>query len=114
MKFKVREGFVCHLTTRVEVGGGQSELQQTLAYPGQTIDLSAAQAGLHAHQLEPMDDDARAWHDERVFVAPEPPASSMTGVSAVELQALVQRVTEEVTQRLQREQPQKPAPSART
>ena len=55
MKFKIREGFVAHISDRVQVGEDKFETQTQTFYPGKAIELSAEQATDHAHKLEPVD-----------------------------------------------------------
>ena len=102
MKFKVRDGFVCRLSTTVEVGNGQTETHVNLAYPGQVIDLQPAQADWHLHQIEALDDEARGWHNTKVLVVPETPMSA--SISPELLQALTLKITQ-VSQQLMRDLP---------
>lgn len=57
MKFKVRDGFVVRITTKIEIAEGKFELQENSYHGGQLCDLTAEQAGQHAHKLEPLAKD---------------------------------------------------------
>lgn len=71
MKFQVRDGFVCKLVTKIDLGDGKSELQENTLYGGQKADLTAEQADAHAHKLEPIDKAAEAHLAAKVLpVAP--------------------------------------------
>lgn len=83
MKFTVREGFVVHHTTVVEVvQNGKPTLQEQSSsyWEGQTVDLEADEARLHAHKLAPADKAATAWMDGLVLSNVQ--AQSTPGIDA--------------------------------
>lgn len=61
MKFQVRDGFNCKTVKMVSVGNGRTELQESVAYPGNVVEFTAEEATQHAHKLEPRDAEATAW-----------------------------------------------------
>ena len=93
MKFQVRDGFVCRVSNRIDMGNGKIEVQESLSYPGQIIDLTAEQACSHGHQIEPRDEAAHAWHDGQVLkVADKAPL----GLSPQQLQAITQQIVQQL------------------
>ena len=92
MKFKVREGFVVRLSNRVDLGDGKTEVQETTAYAGQTINVDAATADLHAHKLEPADKEAAAFLEAKVLPVS---AASSIGVTP-EMLALAKAMAVEI------------------
>lgn len=96
MKFKVREGFVVKIVSKIDLGDGQFEMQEFNAYGGQIVELDAAQAEQHTHKLEPVGKDATAFVDAKVL--PASPAAAM-GVSAEALalaQAMAAAMVKEI------------------
>jgi hypothetical protein len=74
MKFQVREGYVVRFFRRVDLGDGESQMQEVVAYAGQSLDLSAEEAQEHAHKLEPLDKGATALLEKKVL--PSTPATT--------------------------------------
>ena len=90
MKFKVREGMVCHVVSIVEVNqNGQPVKQEQVQsyWEGQTCDLTEEQARAHAHKLEPLDKPATALLDGMVLKSD--PAAAPAGVDIAALAAAV-------------------------
>jgi hypothetical protein len=90
MKFQVREGFVCKLINKIDLGNDKFELQENTIYGGQVVDLTTEQADAHAHKLDPKDKAAEAYLAAKVA-----PVSAPAGVSAEHL-ALVQAMAAEM------------------
>lgn len=65
MKFKIRVGYVAHVTEMVEVATGQFERQTQSFYEGQVADLTPDQALDHLHKLEPIGKDAVEFCEAR-------------------------------------------------
>jgi len=84
MKFKVRDGFVVRIQTRIDMPDGRIEVQETTFYGGQPVELDAAGAEQHVHKLEPADKAASAWLDSKA----EPLTKA---ASDADLQALIDR-----------------------
>jgi hypothetical protein len=93
MKFQVRDGFTCRLQTTIDLGNGQTEVCENPTHPGQIIELSSDQAAGHAHQLEPLDDEASAWMQARHLKVTEP---APPGLSPEQLQTLAQLLTQQL------------------
>lgn len=91
MKFQIREGFVAQIATRIDLGEGKTEVQVNSYFGGQTCDLTAEQAEMHAHKLEPKDKQAEAWLAAKVM--PQAPGQAL-GLSP-EAMALVQAMAAE-------------------
>jgi len=96
MKFKIREGMVVHLRTKVEIADDKFDYQDTSHFAGQVVDLTEDQAREHAHKLEPapigkgsVDKEAEAF-----LASFLPPAATPVGISA-EQQALISAVAAE-------------------
>ena len=94
MKFQVRDGFICKLTNRIDLGDDHFEMQENTVYGGQVVDLSAEQADLHAHKLEPKDKSAEAY-----LAGKSPVAAAPAGVSTEQL-ALVQAMAAEMVKQI--------------
>ncbi len=95
MKFKVRDGMVVHLRTKVDLGNEKFEYQETSIYAGQVVDLTAEQATDHAHKLEPAPNGKTVDKDAEAFLAGyAAPAAAPIGISA-EQTALIQAVAAE-------------------
>ena len=90
MKFQVREGFAVKRLVRVELGEGNFELHESSTHAGQMIDLDAAEAAQHGHQLELRDADATAWMrtQELKIAAPGGPF----GLTAAQLETITLQV----------------------
>lgn len=73
MKFKVRTGFVVHLTTVKTVAGEKQETTSTYS-EGEELNIGEAEARLHLHKLEPADPAAKKFVDG--FVLPNTPAEA--------------------------------------
>jgi len=71
MKFQIREGMVAKITTKIDIGDGKTETQENTVFGGQVVDLSADQAELHAHKLEPKDKAAEAYLASKVMPVDE-------------------------------------------
>lgn len=69
MKFQIRDGFVCKLVNKIDLGDGKIELQENTLYGGQKVDMTAEQADAHAHKLEPVDKAAEAYLAGKVLQA---------------------------------------------
>lgn len=110
MKFKIRQGFVVHHVTYVDVpdgnGGSTREEQRNSYYAGQNVDFDEAAALQHYHKLDPQDKDARAWLDARAVAFDAPAAPSAAGMSPADLAALVAQAVASAVASLQ------PAPAA--
>jgi hypothetical protein len=74
MKFIVRDGYVVHFESTVQLGNGRTQVQVTQYHAGHELDLDEEHAALHLARLEPADDAARAFCSDRAAPAPEPPA----------------------------------------
>ena len=96
MKFKIREGMVVHLRTKVDLGNDKFDYQETSHFPGQIVDLDADVASEHAHKLEPAPTGKGSVDKEaEAFLASYlPPAAAPIGISA-EQQALITAVASE-------------------
>lgn len=79
MKFKVRAGFVCPVTTVTKGEDGQPDqiVVNTFA-AGASLDFDEIGALAHLHKLEPVDKEAIKFAESR-FV-PEPPPVSTGGI----------------------------------
>lgn len=88
MKFLVREGFVCHLINRIEIGDGKFQDQEINYYGGQLCDLTAEQAADHAHKLEPKDNKAAEFLEAMHPVASDPQALNITPESLALVKAM--------------------------
>ena len=86
MKFKIREGYVARVQALVETSNGAA-IQESLAYPGTVLELTPLQAQQHAHQTEPVDDEARAWHDDKVLKI-SPSASTAPPLSEEQMRTI--------------------------
>jgi len=71
MKFKIRDGFVAHVSEKIEIEEGKFETQVQTFYGGKVVDLSAEQAQDHAHKLEPLDKAATEFLVSRHVPGPE-------------------------------------------
>ena len=92
MKFQIREGFIAHINTKVDLGDDKFQIQQHTYYGGQLADLSDEQAEQHAHKLTPKDKAAETWLASKC--APESPSAAL-GLSPENL-ALVQAMAAEM------------------
>lgn len=92
MKFKVRDGFVVKLITKIDLGNGTSEQQESTHFAGQIVDLDVETADLHTHKLEPMDKAATAYLDAKVMPVSQAAAMGITP----ELLALAKAMAAEI------------------
>lgn len=92
MKFQIREGFIAHITTKVDLGDDKFQLQDHTYYGGQPAELTEEQAEQHAHKLAPKDKAAEAWLASKC--APVAPSAAL-GLSPENL-ALVQAMAAEM------------------
>ena len=88
MKFLVREGFVCHLINRIEIGDGKFQDQEINYYGGQVCDLTAEQAADHAHKLEPKDAKATEYLESLHPVPSDPQALNISPESLALVKAM--------------------------
>ena len=96
MKFQVRDGFVCKLVNKIDLGDGKVEMQESTIYAGQVVDLTTEQAEMHAQKLEPKDKAAEAYLAAKV--APGS-ASAAVGLTPEAL-ALVKAMASEMAQQI--------------
>lgn len=91
MKFKVRPGFVVHLSRVVEIdnnGQIEKQVQTNSFFPnGDAFELSEADAFDHLHKLEPADKEATKWIESQFAPVDEPKP-----VGSVDPAALAQAV----------------------
>ena len=106
MKFQVRDGFICKLINKIDLGDGKVETQEHTLYGGQKAELTTDQADLHTHKLEPLDKAAEAYLAAKVL--PVSPAAAL-GLSPEAL-ALVQAMATAMAQQIIAAV-QKPAPA---
>lgn len=95
MKFQIREGMVAKITTKIDIGDGKTETQENTVFGGQVVDLSADQAELHAHKLEPKDKAAEAYLASKVMPVDE---SAQIGLPPQALALVKEMATQMATQ----------------
>jgi hypothetical protein len=80
MKFKVREGFVIHLITMLDLGDGQPpQKQENQFHPGQVVEMTPEQASDHLHKIEAFQDkDASRFLANKVLPAAPGAALGLT------------------------------------
>lgn len=96
MKFQVRDGFVCKLVTKIDLGDGKTEQQENTIFAGQTVDMTAEQAELHAHKLEPKDAKAEAFLAAKVMPAAPGAAVGLTAEALALVQAMAAELAKQI------------------
>ena len=98
MKFKIRDGFVCKIATRVSVGEGKFDLQESSSFAGAVVDFNDDQAREHAHKLQPADDAADAFMESLALPVPSETVPTIPNaqieVLAKQLALLLQAATQ--------------------
>jgi hypothetical protein len=107
MAFKVRDGFVCKLVAKIDLGDGKFDLQESTIYGGQKASLSADQADLHAQKLEPLDKAAAAYLEGKVMPQAPGAALGLTPEALALVQAMAGEMAKQIVSAMQA-----PAPAA--
>jgi len=93
MKFKIRKGFVLRRIDAVQLPDEDKVIErETVAYSGDTIDLTADQASGHLHMLEPADKDSAKFLADKAVPSAEQTTAGAGGVSPDVVAALAKAV----------------------
>lgn len=98
MKFKIRKGFVLRRSDAVQLPDEDKVIErETVAYSGDTIELTADQAAGHIHMLEAADKDAAKFLADKAVPTPEQTTAGGVGISGDLVAALAKAVQDGIS-----------------
>lgn len=98
MKFKIRKGFVLRRIDAVQLPDEDKVIErETVAYSGDTIDLTADQASGHIHMLEAADKDAAKFLADKAVPAADQTTAGGAGISGDLVAALAKAVQDGIS-----------------